>query len=157
MVAVWIVFYSRFQWECHGNLLVYMMMSVPLCVFVEVILKSHLLPNILIVLFPAKTKCCVFVFSSIFASVFEDDSVIFLSWHVAIVSPNDWSLHLKSWHIILLARCQNVSADILFNVFALLFISKSYSVMHHLRQVWISKLSQLCKEKSGLFLNNGAI
>lgn len=61
MVAVWIVFYSRFQWECHGNLLAYMMMSVPLCVFVEVILKSHLLPNIFIVLSPAKTKCCVCV------------------------------------------------------------------------------------------------
>lgn len=79
MVAVCIVFYSRFQWECHGNLLVYIMMSVLLCVFVEVILKSHLLPNILIVLFPAKTKCCVCVFPSIFTSVFEDDSVIFLS------------------------------------------------------------------------------
>lgn len=157
MVAVCNVFYSRFWWECHGNLLVYMMMSFSLCMFEEVILKSHLLSYILIVFSLAKTKCFVF-FSSIFTSIFEDDSIIFLSWRVAIVSPNDRSLHLKSWRIILLACCQNVSADILFNIFALLFISESCSVIRDLCQAWVSKfVPALCKKKSGLVLNNGAV
>lgn len=79
-VAVGIVFYPRFQWECHGNLLVYTPMSFSLCMSEEVILKSHLLSYILIdFFFLAKTKCSFHPYPPIIVtSVFEDDSIIFL-------------------------------------------------------------------------------
>ena len=71
--------------------------------------------------------------------------ILSLHWHVTLVSPNvELSLHFKFCYIILLVCCQNLSADILFRIFVLLFISEIYYVfflLYYFYQVLVSKFS----------------